>query len=153
MSPGRIVKILHIDTGRELRGGQLQALLLIAGLRDAGHECVLSAREDSPIWRAARDANVVTVPVSLMDIRRRSKDVDVVHAHDAHSHSLAAIAARRPLVVSRRVMFPVKDRFCPGGSTVVLGASLQFRKLSPVNSNAPAFHARKSMSFTTEWPA
>jgi hypothetical protein len=33
--------------------------------------------------------------------------MDLVHAHDAHTHSLAALACARPLVVSRRVAFPV----------------------------------------------
>jgi len=33
---------------------------------------------------------------------------DIVHAHDARSHTLGAFLARAPLVVSRRVAFPVR---------------------------------------------
>jgi glycosyltransferase involved in cell wall biosynthesis len=38
----------------------------------------------------------------------RSKQFDLIHTHDAHAHSIAALAARCPFVVSRRVAFPVK---------------------------------------------
>jgi hypothetical protein len=34
--------------------------------------------------------------------------MDVVHAHDARSHSIASLFGKRPLVVSRRVAFPVR---------------------------------------------
>ena len=37
----------------------------------------------------------------------RSRSFDLVHAHDAHSHTSAVLFARRPVVVSRRVAFPI----------------------------------------------
>ena len=40
-----------------------------------------------------------------------AKQADLVHVHDAHSHTVAAIAGGPPLVVSRRVAFPVKRGF------------------------------------------
>ena len=40
--------------------------------------------------------------------RHVQEHADIVHAHDARAHTLAAIAARAPFVVSRRVAFPVK---------------------------------------------
>ncbi len=88
---------LHLDLGREMRGGQWQALRLISGLRERGHGAVLMARagpgEPFAISR-------------LLAERRRS---DIVHAHDARSHSLAALLpGRPPLVVARRVAFPVR---------------------------------------------
>jgi hypothetical protein len=36
---------------------------------------------------------------------------DLVHAHDARAHTLAVIAGRKPLIVSRRVAFPIKHSF------------------------------------------
>ena len=37
--------VLHLDTGRSMRGGQYQALLLIEGLQKQGHSQILLARE------------------------------------------------------------------------------------------------------------
>ena len=39
---------------------------------------------------------------------RHSKSADVVHAHDAHAHTLCAVGSRAPYVVSRRVAFPIQ---------------------------------------------
>ena len=38
----------------------------------------------------------------------QGNNADVVHAHDARSHTLAALLVAKPLVVSRRVAFPIK---------------------------------------------
>ena len=76
------MKILHLDTGRHWQGGQIQMRLLIAALRTEGIECgVRSPLMNQPIARP-----------------------DLIHCHDARSHTFA----RRPFVVSRRVGFPVK---------------------------------------------
>ena len=101
------MRILHIDTGAELRGGQRQALLLMQGLRAAGHESVLLCLADSPLCDAARVAEFAVYSAGLLSIRAHSGRVEMVHAHDAHAHSLAALAVRNPFVVSRRVAFPV----------------------------------------------
>ncbi len=100
------MRILHLDSGREMRGGQWQALRLHRGLLARGHESVLVAREGSPLGQNARMEGLpVGVPGSVL------RDFDLVHAHDAHSHTRAALFARAPLVVSRRVAFPVKTSF------------------------------------------
>ena len=105
------LRVLHIDTGRELRGGQRQVLLLMKGLREAGHESVLLARENTPLWRAAVENDLLVHDVKMRNIRKHSSAVDVVHAHDARSHSIAALAAKRAFLVSRRVAFPVSRTF------------------------------------------
>lgn len=102
------MRILHIDTGSAMRGGQYQVLLLLRSLRAAGHDSVLMARENSPLWDAAAKDGF---PVESADAKRvwqGSKDAAIVHAHDARSHTIAAIASRRRFVVSRRVAFPVR---------------------------------------------
>ena len=86
-----------------MRGGQWQVLHL---LRAATHEAVLAARPDSPLWEHARKAGVTVTPLSRA-MFREARDVSLIHAHDARAHALAAIQ-RTPLVVSRRVAFPVK---------------------------------------------
>jgi glycosyltransferase involved in cell wall biosynthesis len=101
------VRVLHIDLGREMRGGQRQVLLLMRGLREAGHESILLARENSPLWRAAVDADFVVHAGKWRNLRKHSKIADVIHAHDARSHTAAALAVKGKFVVSRRVAFPV----------------------------------------------
>ncbi|HZS53645.1 MAG TPA: glycosyltransferase family 4 protein [Bryobacteraceae bacterium] len=105
------MRILHIDTGREMRGGQIQVLLLLAGLQEAGHGCLLLARARAPLWDAARDAGISVFPAGPTELWLRSKRVDLIHVHDAHAHTMAALTSRRPFVVSRRVAFPVKHSF------------------------------------------
>lgn len=99
---------MHVDTGRELRGGQRQVLLLLESLRAAQVECTLLARAGSPLFEAAAGIGFAVRPAGLDALRRQSKNVDLVHAHDARGHTLCALAARTPFVVSRRVAFPVK---------------------------------------------
>ena len=43
-----LMRILHLDAGREMRGGQWQVLRLIEGLAAAGVESILMARENAP---------------------------------------------------------------------------------------------------------
>jgi len=100
------LRILHVDTGRELRGGQLQALLLIEGLREAGHECLVLARPATPFWQAAQEKDFPVWPATLMNLFQASDRADLLHAHDARAHTLAALASKIPSVVSRRVAFP-----------------------------------------------
>jgi len=96
------VRILHLDTGREMRGGQWQVLRLHRGLLGCGHESQLLARQGSPLLEQGAD---VLHPARLPRISRR---FDIVHAHDARSHMLGALLSWAPLVVSRRVAFPVR---------------------------------------------
>ena len=98
------MKVLHLDSGREMRGGQWQVLRLHRALLAAGHESLLLAREGAPLLKAARECEALR-PAHL---RQLSGDFDLVHAHDARSHSLAALLSKSPFVVSRRVAFPVK---------------------------------------------
>ncbi len=102
------MRVLHIDTGRELRGGQRQALMLMRGLREAGHASELLARSASPLWEAAAALGFAVYPATLKSLWRRSRDADLVHAHDARAHTLAALASRQLFVVSRRVAFPLQ---------------------------------------------
>jgi len=105
-----MVKTLHVDTGREMRGGQWQALYLIERLQDA----ILLVPEDSPLFREARERDINVRPLSFGALFRAARQVDLIHAHDARAHSLAAIAGGAPLVVSRRVGFPVRRSITSG---------------------------------------
>jgi glycosyltransferase involved in cell wall biosynthesis len=92
-----------------MRGGQRQALMLLEGLRGAGHSCQLLARRESPLWRSSKERGFDVRTASLKLLRSASQEADLVHAHDSRAHLLAAIATPKPLVVSRRVAFSVKQ--------------------------------------------
>ena len=115
------MRILHIDTGTGWRGGQQQVFWLMEALRARGCQQMLLAPSGSPLSRRIRKtglpvAELTRPAMSLANLRmvRKTREAfDLVHAHDSRSHSLAAIAAlgaagpHRPLVVARRVAFPV----------------------------------------------
>ena len=104
------MNILHLDSGRQLRGGQWQVLLLMQALRRRGHRQQLLARTGSPLLERAQRAGFAAEPLrpGWRLAAAGSFDADVIHAHDAASHTAAVLRRRRaPLVVSRRVAFPV----------------------------------------------
>jgi len=110
------VRPLVVDLGRDYRGGQHQALLLVRGLRARGHAPELITLGDSLLARRAQDGGVFvhSVPpgrrrlAAALAIHRlvRERRVDVVHANEPHALTSAWIArAHRsvPLVASRRI--------------------------------------------------
>ncbi len=124
------MKILHLDTGTGWRGGQQQVFWLMHGLRERGHEQLLVAPESSPLAAVMRRSGYDVVALrspgtsvaNVLALRKIAggpgKDTaggdDILHAHDAHAHSLGWLAGsvrgKRSgplLVVSRRVGFPV----------------------------------------------
>jgi glycosyltransferase involved in cell wall biosynthesis len=99
------MRILHFDAGREKRGGQWQVLRLMQGLAGAGVESTLLAREGAPLFEAAREQGLRVEPWSIMRAVTMARRHDLMHAHDARSHTLAALIPGTPLIVSRRVAF------------------------------------------------
>lgn len=99
--------MLHVDTGREMRGGQHQVQSLMEALRAEGHRCSLLAPTDSPLALVMREAGFDVAAPSLWEVWQRSGTVDIVHAHDARAHAAAAIASQAAVVVARRVSFPI----------------------------------------------
>lgn len=102
------MRILHLDGGRELRGGQWQVMRLIEGLAAAGLESTLLARPGFPLFELARQHGWRVEPLTLARAVRLGRRHDLLHAHDAHGHTLGALACAGPLVVSRRVAFPIR---------------------------------------------
>ncbi len=119
------LRILHVDSGREWRGGQRQVFLLARGQREQGHEPLVVAAADTPLLHRLRNVGLAASAVRMRadwDIAaaRRLRNLirtwrpDVVHAHDARAHALTlgALLGRRelPLVVTRRVAFIPRGR-------------------------------------------
>ncbi len=90
-----------------MRGGQWQALHLVRGLADHGHAARLLAPAGSPLLEAALAQRLDAAPLKFHRILRDARRSDLVHAHDARAHTLGLFAPA-PLVVARRVAFPVR---------------------------------------------
>jgi glycosyltransferase involved in cell wall biosynthesis len=117
------MKILHIDTGREWRGGQRQALFLHEGLLESGIESIIVCNADGEF--AKRDVeNLIPIKFKgeadinyLSELRKviRSEMPDIVHTHDAHALTPAVMAkaTRRKfkLINTRRVDFSINKNF------------------------------------------
>lgn len=114
------MKVLHVETGRNLYGGALQVLYLIKGLKGRGVANVLVCTEGSPVGQAALDAQKA-YPIGMagdLDLRFiwrlrriiRLEGPDVVHLHGRRgADTLGGVAARLAgvkAVLSRRVDNP-----------------------------------------------
>jgi L-malate glycosyltransferase len=117
---------LHIDTARTWRGGQQQVLLTVLGMRAKGHRAVLVAHREGELLRRASEGPdlVPLAPANEVDLAaawKLSKIVRewkpaIVHAHDPHAVSMAALALsfgaplpRPKLIASRRVDFRLQS--------------------------------------------
>lgn len=114
------MKLLHIDTRPDWRGGQLQILLTLRGQRERGHEAQLMARPDSPLAKQAASEGIPVHHIERRFLRLRAalhlreildqQEFDIVHAHDPHALTAAWLARahrRKTLVASRRVALPL----------------------------------------------
>jgi glycosyltransferase involved in cell wall biosynthesis len=63
------------------------------------------------LMQAALGRGIDVQPLNMFSIGTLSKGADITHAHDARSHTWAATLSASPLVVSRRVAFPVGQSF------------------------------------------
>ena len=101
------MRVLQVDTGLTMRGGQWQALLLARGLRARGIEQTWLAR--GALLGQLKAEGFEVGEASWWNVRGAAGTL--VHAHDARGHTWAVAAWRQPLVVSRRVAFPIKTGF------------------------------------------
>ena len=115
---------LIVDLGRDDRGGQHQALLLLQGFLKRGHAPELIAVRDSLLALRAKE---IGVPVHAVDAKRRrptaawtirklvgNRQVDLVHANEPHALSSAWLASAHravPLVASRRIALPLSKGY------------------------------------------
>lgn len=120
------MKILHLSSEKSWRGGEQQIAYLIHELNGQGVEHVIACRSGSAFEAYCRKAgwNYYSLPFkgsmdisTILGIKKISKreKADLIHIHSAKSHSLAVmshmIGNRTPLILSRRVDFPVRNNF------------------------------------------
>src|SRR5260221_10066721 len=113
---------LLVDLDREWRGGQNQFLLLLKGLYERGHAAeLLTAKGSSLGHRASKlgfcvhytSRDTLRLPAAAA-IRGLMSDgrFDVVHVNESHALTAAWMSRahrRAPLLISRRVGFPLKQ--------------------------------------------
>jgi hypothetical protein len=131
------MRILHLDAGREMRGGQWQVLRLIEGLAANGVESTLLARKDAPLYTVARQQGWRVEALGLTRAVTELRSHDLVHAHDARTHTLGTLLRGRPLVVARRVAFPVGSRWKYGKARRYIAVS-EFVKGVLMQGGVPA---------------
>ncbi len=110
-------RILHLDTERGWRGGQLQVLLLHRGLRQARVDSTVLCRADEPLALrlAAEGLPMVTVRSgpgfalrAAWTARQFARGETILHAHASAAHGIARLAAcgrANPLITTRRLDF------------------------------------------------
>jgi glycosyltransferase involved in cell wall biosynthesis len=176
-------RIVHVDAGRSWRGGQRQVLLLASGLRDLGYRTLIVAPTGSPLIRRAEKAGLPTYRLTLRsewDIRSARElravagewKADIIHAHDARSHSIGRLALlgkrKTRLVVTRRVAFSPKqvrlkyrhgvDAFIAISNavkSVMVRAGVQADRIDVVYSGLPAPVVKRPRNWRRErgWPS
>src|SRR6476619_6184731 len=119
------MRSLHIDTATSWRGGQNQVLLTVLGLLEAGERASIVGHPSGELRKRAAEGLefIPLAPAHELDLKAGWKlsrvlnrvRPDVVHAHDPHAVSMAAVALSMtsqspapPLVASRRVDFHLK---------------------------------------------
>ncbi len=103
------MRVLHVDTATEWRGGQVQLLHLVRGMVAEGLEVQVGCPAGSPLWTALESVDVsrMALPAGRSirgALRVAGAAVDLVAAHTSHAHT-TALGVRCPLVVHRRVDF------------------------------------------------
>ena len=121
----KIPHILHVSTPNSWRGGEQQMYYLVEELKSKKCSQVVLCRKGSVVDKRMKALGVQTigfVKKTSVDVHTGFKikqvckryNINVIHVHDAHAHTFAFLAAsmfgnKVPIVVSRRVDFPIKD--------------------------------------------
>ena len=119
-------KVLHVVTALTWRGGEQQVAYLIQELEN-GIKSIVLCSTGSKMEEFCRQNNLT----HFTQKKRGSIDfayakkvkqvclnekVDLIHLHDAHAHTFSILAAsifgnKTPIILSRRVDFPIKNNF------------------------------------------
>ncbi len=149
LSDGKTLKILHIDMGEELRGGQHQLLYLVDALSVKGHKQIVATPKNSPLKIHCKKKGFPTLTLpshyfgrlaGLILLRKhlQTGGFDIVHAHDGKGQSLAWVAStgiQVKRVTTRRVSFLPQQKWMAWlkyelGSDAVIAVSEAVRKIT-----------------------
>ncbi|MGE4318022.1 MAG: glycosyltransferase [Deferribacterales bacterium] len=117
------MKVLHIDTGRDWRGGQRQVLFLHEGLMKAGIDSVIVCNSDGK-FTGHTSENIIPMKFKgeadmgfLRELKKiiRAEKPDIVHTHDAHALMPALLAKvfglKYKLINTRRIDFSINKGY------------------------------------------
>lgn len=115
------MKILHIDTGLEWRGGQRQALTLHQGLLERNIESFFACNKEGQLLRVCQkneDGNCLGFKFSSEWSRQTYREIknlidqfkpDIIHCHDSHAAAIGGRFHRSHILFhTRRVSYPIK---------------------------------------------
>lgn len=119
------MKVLHISSPKTWRGGEQQLIYLVEELKLLGVEQVVMCPFNSAVHKYClkHHLNHVTyfkrfsanpmVAYRVNHVCSRER-IDLIHVHDSHAHNFAILSAvltknDLPIIVSRRVDFPIQD--------------------------------------------
>jgi len=119
------MRVVHVDSAHEWRGGESQALLVAQEMAARGHAVTVACQSGGELEARARAARLDVRalafrgdlgPRAILDLRSvlRETRPDIVHVHDPHATGAGLMAVRtieapRPhLVASRRVPLPLR---------------------------------------------
>lgn len=118
------MKVLHVSTAKTWRGGEQQLAYLMEELQSQKIEqhivCLKNSRIDAKAAELGISRSYAKKQTSLslrfalkIKLTCDQERISIIHTHDAHAHTFAVWAAqlfgnRVPIIVSRRVDFPIK---------------------------------------------
>ncbi len=120
------LKVLHISSAVSWRGGEQQLLYLHQALQNKNIEQIVVCPLNSKLYQYllnSENANLIGYKKSplfslffALRIKRicNQEKISLIHAHDSHAHSFAFLSSliygnKTPLIVHRRVAFPVSN--------------------------------------------
>lgn len=121
--PNNNLHVLHLSTNADWRGGEQQVAYLLEELKAKGVQQTVIGRIGSAMekycqehgfsYQGFKRKSSISISFAYKLNKFYSKnEVNIIHAHDSHGHTFAVLAdtlfgGSPPIVVSRRVSFPV----------------------------------------------
>ena len=121
------MRILHLSSALSWRGGEQQIAWLFQELKTQGIEQWIACVKDSALeeWCKRHDIPILSYtkrfsadPIPGWHIIRfcQKEKIDLIHIHDSHAHTYAIYSAslwgnKTPMVLSRRVDFPIQNNY------------------------------------------
>src|SRR5215510_957579 len=117
------VRILHLDSGIDWRGGQQQIAYLVDGLRRLGVQQYLVLRRNGKLAWRLRELGVPIstlsfsselAPLSVFRLRKliRQFQPTIIHAHDSRTLGMVVLLSflgeKAKIAAARRVAFPIR---------------------------------------------
>jgi glycosyltransferase involved in cell wall biosynthesis len=121
------LKVLHVSTPLTWRGGEQQVFYLMSELKKKGIRQVLFCPEHSELGKRAVEKEFLVTNfvkrsgLGFLAARQLrllvvKENITIIHVHDAQAHTMCVLAAsifrlKVPIVLNRRVDFPIKKRW------------------------------------------